>query len=75
MINIQENREKMKQYEKMSEKELLEIENDKNTSYNDYVLVCIARGLKDIESKKTYTTEEVFSHVYEHINMVARNRS
>ena len=26
MINVQENREKMKQYEKMSEKELLEIE-------------------------------------------------
>ena len=64
MINVQENRE-----------ELLEIENDKNTSYNDYVLVCIARGLKNIESKKTYTTEEVFTRVREHINMVARDRN
>lgn len=75
MINVEENRKKMKQYEMLTEEELLAMENDKNTSYNDYVLVCIARGLKNIESKKTYTTEEVFSRIYEHINMVARNNN
>lgn len=72
MINVEENRKKMKEYEKMTEEELLAIENDPSTSYNDYVLVCIARGLKNIESKETYTTEEVMANVREYINMVAR---
>lgn len=73
MINVQENREKMKQYQRMTAEELLAIEKDKNTSYNDYVLVCIARGLKDIETKQTYTTEEVMAHAREAIRMAARS--
>lgn len=73
MINVEENRKKMKEYEKMTEEELLAIENDPSTAYNDYVLVCIARGLKNIESKETYTTEEVMANVREYINMVARS--
>lgn len=75
MVNVEENRRKMKEYEKMTEEELKEIENDENISYNDYVLVCIARGLKNIETKETYTTEEVMSHVHQYIDMVARNRN
>lgn len=72
MINVEENRKKMKEYEKMTEEELLAIENDPSTSYNDYVLVCIARGLKNIESKQTYTTEEVMANAREAIRMAAR---
>lgn len=75
MINVEENRRKMKEYGKMTYEELEELEKDKSISYNDYVLVCIARGLKDIESKETFTTEEVMANVYEHINMVARAQS
>lgn len=75
MINVKENRRKMREYQKMTEEELKEIENDENISYNDYVLVCISRGLKNIETKETYTTEEVMAHVHQYIDMVAGSRN
>lgn len=72
-MNVEENRIKLKQYQKLTNEELEALEKDESISYNDYVLVCIARGLNGIETSKTYTHEEVFAHLYEYINMAARS--
>ena len=61
MINVERNRKLLEEFKNKSYQELDKIENDPNISYNDYVVVCVARGLKEIEDGiPGIPAEEVF---------------
>ena len=52
----------LKEYKKLSYKELDQLENDLNISYNNYVIVAIARALKGHEEgEKGLPLEEAFN--------------
>lgn len=49
MIDVERNRKLLDEFKKKTYEELDEIENSPNISYNDYVVLSIARGMKEIE--------------------------
>lgn len=64
MINIERNKRLYEEYKKKTYKELDELEKAPDISYNDYVVLSIARGMKEIEDGiPGIPAEEVFEEL------------
>lgn len=64
MIDKERNKRLYEEYKKKTYKELDELEKAPNISYNDYVVLSIARGIKEIEDGiPGIPAEEVFKEL------------
>lgn len=64
MIDTEKNKKLYEEYKKKTYKELDKLEKDTNISYNDYVVLSIARGMKEIEEGiPGIPAEEVFEEL------------
>lgn len=64
MINFERNKRLYEEYKKKTYKELDELEKAPDISYNDYVVLSIARGMKEIEDGiPGIPAEEVFEEL------------
>ncbi|MBQ3145741.1 MAG: hypothetical protein IJB90_04145 [Clostridia bacterium] len=64
MINKERNNKLFEEYKRKSYKELDELEKNPNISYNDYVILSVARGIKEIEDGiEGIPAEEVFKEL------------
>lgn len=64
MINVERNKILYEEYKKKTYKELDELEKAPDISYNDYVVLSIARGMKEIEDGiPGIPAEEVFEEL------------
>lgn len=64
MIDKERNAKLYEEYKKKTYEELEELEKDPNMSYNDYVVLCIAIGIKQIEDGiEGIPADEVFKEV------------
>ena len=64
MIDKERNDKLYEEYKNKTYEELDELEHDPNISYNDYVVLSIARGMKEIEDGIPGTpAEEVFKEL------------
>lgn len=64
MIDKERNEKLYKEYKKKTYKELDELEESPNITYNDYVVLSIARGIKEIEDGiPGIPAEEVFKEL------------
>ena len=61
MIDVERNRKLLEEFKKKTYEELDKLENDPTISYNDYVVLSVARGMKEIEDGiPGIPAEEVF---------------
>lgn len=64
MINVERNKRLYEEYKKKTYKELDELEKTPDISYNDYIVLSIARGMKEIEDGiPGIPAEEVFEEL------------
>lgn len=64
MIDKERNKKLYEEYKRKTYEELEELEKDTNISYNDYVVLSIARGIKEIEDGiPGIPAEEVFEEL------------
>lgn len=64
MIDKERNKRLYEEYKKKTYKELEKLEKDPDISYNDYVVLSIARGMKEIEDGVPgIPAEEVFKEL------------
>lgn len=64
MIDTEKNKKLYEEYKKKTYEELDKLEKDTNISYNDYVVLSIARGMKEIEEGiPGIPAEEVFEEL------------
>lgn len=64
MIDKERNKKLYEEYKRKTYEELDELEKDTNISYNDYVVLSIAKGIKEIEDGiPGIPAEEVFEEL------------
>ncbi|MBQ6991372.1 MAG: hypothetical protein IJN50_00415 [Clostridia bacterium] len=74
MTNQEKNNKLFEEYKKKTYEELDELESKSDITYNDYVILCIARGVKQIEDGiPGIPADEVFSELLGDYNDRANN--